>query len=372
MLTPAKLDEYSYNRVVKLYNDLTIDICSDMIKRIEKMGDISQASKDQIEVLAELNAQEVFDEVIIKSSNLDDSVKKALQNIYASAMKDNMKDYKPLYKYRDKEFKLSTKQMRILNRGIRQNNKIIRNFTNSMAYESKNTFIDSVDKAYLKVASGSMSYDKAIYQSYKEIASNGLKTLDNGGRKTNIDVAVRRSVLTGIQQTANDINEEVGEILGCDGYEVTAHIGARPTHAEAQGKQYALTKEDAKKYNVGYWYDRIEGTPIAELWEEPNCRHTIFPIILGVSEPAYTKKEINKFNQTHTTLYGKRVPIYEANQQMRYIERNIREYKREVEILKNTNQDYTDENNILKKWQQEYTKVSKETGIEKDYARTRI
>ena len=372
MLTPAKLDEYSYNRVVKIYNDLTIDICKDMIKRLERMGDISQTSKDQIKVLAELNGKEVFDEVIMKSSELDSDVKEALQKIYADAMRENMQDYKPLYKYRDKEFKLSKKQIRILNRGIKQNNKIIRNFTNSMAYESKNTFIDSVDKAYLKVSSGAMSYDKAIYQSYKEIASNGLKMTDKAGRKTNIDVAVRRSVLTGIQQTANDINEEVGEILGCDGYEVTAHIGARPTHAEAQGKQYALTKEDAKKFGVGYWYDKVDGTPIAELWEEPNCRHTVFPIILGISEPAYTKKEINKFNQTHTTMYGKRVPIYEANQQMRYIERNIREYKRQVEILKGSNEDYSDEYKLLKKWQQEYTKVSKETGIEKDYARTRI
>lgn len=372
MLTPAKLDEYSYNRVVKIYNDLTIDICTDMIDRIERMGDISETSKDQIKTLIELNAQEVFDEVVIKSSNLDSQVKENLQKIYADAIREDMKDYKPLYKYRDKEFKLSSKQMRILNRGIKENRKIIRNFTNSMAFNSKRLFIDSVDKAYLKVSSGAMSYDKAIYQSYKEIASSGLKTLDNGGRKTNIDVAVRRSVLTGIQQTANDINAEVGDILGCDGYEVTAHIGARPTHAIAQGKQYAIKKEDAKKYGVSWWYDKVDGTPIAELWEEPNCRHTVFPIILGISEPVYSKKEINKFNQTHTTLYGKRVPIYEATQTMRYIERNIREYKRQIKILKDKHQDYTDENKLLKKWQQEYTKVSKETGIEKDYARTRI
>lgn len=372
MLTPAKIDEYSYNRIVNIYNDLTIEICSDMIDRIERMGDISQASKDQIKVLTELNAQEVFDEVLNKTSNLDDKTKEALQQIYADAVKEDMKDYKPLYKYRDKEFKLSPKQMRILNRGINQNNKVIRNFTKSLAFESKNTFIDSVDKAYVQVSSGAMDYNKAIYDSYKEIAETGLKMEDKAGRKVNIDVAVRRSVLTGIQQTANDINEETGKILGCDGYEVTAHLGARPTHAEAQGKQYALTREDAKKYGVGYWYDRIDGTPIAELWEEPNCRHTVFPIILGISEPVYSNKLLKNMNQTYTTLYGKRITLYEANQQMRYIERNIREYKRQVEILKNSNKDYSTQQQLLKKWQQEYTKVSKETGIEKDYTRTRI
>lgn len=372
MLKPEQIDKYSYNRIVKLYNDLSIDICSDIIRRIGAMGDITQASKDQIKILAELNGKEIFDEVLIKTSNLTDETKKTLQEIYKDMAKEDMKDYKPLYKYRNKEFKLSPKQLRILNKGINKNNKEIRNFTNSIAFNSKDLFINSVDEAYLKTSSGAFTYDEAINQSYKEIASTGLKMTDNAGRNVNIDVAVRRSVLTGIQQTANDINEETGKILGCDGYEVSAHIGARPTHAIAQGKQYAINKEDARKYGVDWWYDRVDGTPVAELWEEPNCRHTVFPIILGISTPVYTKKEINKFKQTHVTLYGQRVPIYEANQQMRYIERNIREYKRQIEILKNTGKDHSKEDMLLKKWQQEYNNVSKETGIEKDYTRTRI
>lgn len=372
MLTPAKIDEYSYNRIVQIYDKLNIDICADIIRRIEKMGDISQSSKDQLKILVELNGKEIFDEVLIKTSNLSDETKRALQKLYTDMIKDDMKDYKTLYKYRDKEFKLSEKQIRILNKGIKKNNKEIRNFTNSMAFNSKRLFIDAVDEAYLKVASGSFDYNRAIYDSYKEVASKGVKMTDKAGRKVNIDVAIRRSVLTGIQETANDINEETGKILGCDGYEVTAHLGARPTHAIAQGKQYAVSKEDAKKYKVDWWYDKVEGTPVAELWEEPNCRHTVFPIILGISEPVYTKKELNKMKQKTTTLYGERVPLYEANQQMRYIERNIREYKRQVEILKKTNQDYSDEYKLLKRWQNEYNKVSKETGIDKDYSRTRV
>lgn len=370
MLTPAKIDEYSYNRVVKLYNELNIDICKDMIDRVSRMGDISQSTKDQIKILIELNGKEVFDEILLKTSLIDNKTKEELNNLYIEIAKEDMKDYKPLYKYRNKEFKLTPKQIRILNRGVKKNNKIIRNFTKSIAYNGKKLFEDSVDKAYLKVVSGAMTYDKAIYDSYKEIASKGLKITDKAGRNINIDVAVRRSVMTGMQQTANDINEEVGKILGCDGYEVTAHLGARPTHEIAQGKQYALTKEDARKYNVDWWYDRVDGTPVAELWEEPNCRHTVFPIILGISEPVYTKKQLNNMQDTKVTLYGKKVSLYDAQSEMRYIERNIREYKRQIEIL--GDKDHSKESILLKKWQQEYTKVSKETGISKDYARTRI
>ena len=370
MLKPEQIDEYSFNRVVDIYSKLNIDICKDIIDRVSAMGNITQTTKDELQALIQLNGNEIFEDTLLKTSMLDDRVKSELNKLYKEVVKTDMKDYKPLYKYRDKEFKLSQKQIRIINRGIRENNKIIRNFTNSIAFKSKQLFIDSVDKAYLKVSSGAMSYDKAIYQSYKEIASKGIELTDRAGRNVNLDVAVRRSVLTGIQQTANDINKEVGDILGCDGYEVTAHLGARPTHAEAQGKQYALTKENAKKYNVGYWYDTIEGTPIAELWEEPNCRHTVFPIILGISEPVYSKTTLNQMEQEHTTLNGKKVPLYEAQQEMRYIERQIREYKRQIKIL--GDKDHTEESALLKKWQKRYTKVSKETGIEKDYTRLKV
>ena len=372
MLTPAKIDKLSYNRVVDLYQQLNIDICNDIIQRIDKMGDISQTSKDQIKRLVELNGKEVFDEVLIKTSNLDDETKRALQEVYEQMAKEDLADYKTLYEYRNKEFKLNDKQLRILNKGVEENNKNIRNFTNSIAFNSQRLFIDGVDKAYLKVASGAFTYDKAIHDTYREIAATGLKMTDRAGRKVNIDVAVRRSVLTGIQQTANDINSEIGKILDCDGYEVTAHLGARPTHEVAQGKQYALTRENAKKYNVGYWYDRVEGTPIAELWEEPNCRHTVFPIILGISQPSYTKEELYEMNNKKVMLNGKEVSLYDANQQMRYIERNIREYKRQVKILEYNNVDATEERALLREWRERYTRVSNETGIEKDPARVRI
>ncbi len=370
MLKPEQIDEYSYNDVVRLYNDLTINVCQDMINKIESMGNITESSKEQIKILAELNGQEIFDEVLVKTSTLDDKTKKTLQDLYVDAMKKNMKDYKPLYEYRKKEFKLNNKQIKIINKAVNKNNKTIRNLSNSMAFQSKKTFIDSVNEAYNNTINGLMSYDEAIRESYEKIASTGLKIEDNAGRKVNVDVAIRRIVSTGIQQTANEINDEVGQILGCDGYEVTAHLGARPTHAIAQGKQYAVNRLDAKKYGVDWWYDKVDGTPVAELWEEYNCRHTVFPIILGISEPVYNKTELNNFQKKYVSLYGKRVPIYQATQTMRYIERQIREYKRRIKILRN--KDHKKESLLLKKWLKEYDVVSKETGLEKDYARIRV
>ena len=115
------------------------------------------------------------------------------------------------------------------------------------------------------------------------------------------------------------MNRDIEQQLGCDGYEVTSHIGARPTHAEAQGKQYAITQKDARKYNVGLW-DKVK-----DLWEEYNCRHTYFGIILGISEPQYDKSELKELKEATVTLNGKKVPYYEATERQ---EGNRARYKR--------------------------------------------
>lgn len=371
-LTPQMIDDLSYNKVIEIYDKLTINICSDIIRRIDRMGDISQASKDQIKILVELNAKEIFEKTLLETSMLDNETKEELLKIYQETTKKEVQSYKPLYKYRNKEFKLSKRQMNILEKGILKNNEEIRNFTNSIAFNSLQSFIEAVDEAYMKVVTGGFDYNSAINSAYKKVAETGLKITDKAGRNVNIDVAIRRSVLTGIQQTANKINRDIENYLGCDGYEVTAHIGARPTHAIAQGKQYAISKEDAKKYGINWWYDKIDGTPVAELWDEPNCRHTYTGIILGISEPVYSNKQLNEFENATLTYNGEKVPYYEVTQQMRYIERNIREYKKQVNILKNANKDYSEEQALLKKWRKKYTDITKETGLEKQYERVRV
>ena len=136
MLTPEKIDEYSYNKVVDLYNDLSIDICADIIERVQRIGDISQTTKNELKVLLEINGQQVFEEILRKTSSLDDKTRKELIKVYEEVAKENMKGYKPLYEYRDKKFELTKKQIRILNKGIKENNKQIRNFTNSTKVSS--------------------------------------------------------------------------------------------------------------------------------------------------------------------------------------------------------------------------------------------
>ncbi len=77
----------------------------------------------------------------------------------------------------------------------------------------------------MKAITGAYSYQSAIDDAVKELAKKGVTLKDKVGRNVQLETAVRRNVLAGIQETANNINRDIEDYLGCDGYEVTAHIG---------------------------------------------------------------------------------------------------------------------------------------------------
>ena len=295
-------------------------------------------------------------------------MKGATKKIYNNYAHYLVKSNKELFEYRDMKAKLNPVQIDMLNNGLKETQNLLRNFTGTVAFASENTYVEAVDKAYLEVLSGEKTYDKAIYDTYKNLAKSGVKLTDSLGRNVQLETAVERNLRMGLQNTANRISDNLFTELECNGYEVSAHSGARPTHAIAQGRQYALTRENASKYNVGYWYDTVDGEPIAELWNDYNCRHDYFPIILGVSQPNYTKKELKEMNDTK---------LYENIQKQHYYESKIRNTKRAIQSLENS----TDKNvlkakksleNSLKNYRAKYRNFNKQTGLSPDYTRTRI
>lgn len=114
----------------------------------------------------------------------------------------------------------------------------------------------ALDSAALQVQSGAISYNQAISNAVRQLADSGLKVVDyeserkserNGKkivRHEQVDVAVRRAVMTGVNQLNQKYREQSMEYLGTDLVEVTAHLGARNTgvgfqnHESWQGKIY--------------------------------------------------------------------------------------------------------------------------------------
>lgn len=366
MLTPEYISLLEFNDVVQLYNKLNIDLTADIIDRISAMEDISVTAKNEMKILIERSGEEVFYEALEKTSMITAERKQLLKKMFSDMASEDMQGYKELYLYRDKFFKLSEKQYRILNEGLRATDRLLKNLTNTIAFRTQQAYVEAIDEAYMQTVTGAYSYTNAIQNTVQKLADTGITLKDKAGRNVQLEVAVRRNVLAGIQSTANNINRDIEKELGCDGYEVTAHIGARPTHAEAQGKQYAINKEDSKKYGIGLWSD------VSDLWEEYNCRHTYFGIILGISEPVYTDKELNEYKNATVEWNGKKIPYYEATQKQRQLENAIRKQKRTVQILEKSGINNEIEKIKLAQIQKEYTNFCKETGLQKEYNWIRI
>lgn len=366
MLTPEYLNIIEFNDVVELYNKLNIEITADIISRISVMNDITSVSKKQLKILLQTNGAEVFNDALEKTSLLTRETKNALKLLFENMAKEDMKGYKELYEYRGMPFKLSEIQYKILNQGLKATQKTLKNLTNTIAFQSQQAYVDVVDQAYMKAVTGAFDYTSAINSAVQQLADKGITLKDKLGRNVQLEVAVRRNVLSGIHETANNINRNIEEDLECDGYEVTAHLGARPTHAEAQGKQYAINIKDAERYGIDLW------SKVSDLWEEYNCRHTYFGIILGISEPIYTNKELKDYKNATVELNGKKIPYYEATQIQRKFENNIRKTKRSIQTLDKAGIDSSKQRSKLRQLQIKQTAFCKETGLQKDYARMKI
>lgn len=109
----------------------------------------------------------------------------------------------------------------------------------------------ALDNAAVQVQSGVVSYGQAIAHTIKELADSGIKTVSwESGHTDQIDVAVRRAVMTGVNQVNQKYREQSMEYLQTDLVEVTAHRGARDVdgpngwenHKKWQGKVYQWDK----------------------------------------------------------------------------------------------------------------------------------
>lgn len=117
-----------------------------------------------------------------------------------------------------------------------------KNLCRSMVESSQTTVTHLMDKAWLKVQSGAFTYQDAIYDAVSELAEQGIAAVTYSSGKTDwADVAVRRAVMTGISQTAGQMQLDLAAEMDCDLVEVTAHMGARPSHALWQGKVYSIS-----------------------------------------------------------------------------------------------------------------------------------
>lgn len=216
-----------------------------------------------------------------------------------------------------------------------------------------------IDAAIMDVISGSFDYNSVIRRVVTQMVNSGLRTVDYAsGHSSRVDVAVRRSILTGVSQITGKINERNASELDTEYFEVDWHPAARPDHQKWQGKVYS---RDELRSVCGL--GTVTGLCGA------NCRHTYYPFIPGVSERLYTDEWLEGQNRKEAKTkewQGKELNAYEQTQQQRKMETAMRAQREKVQLLKEAGADKDDIMIARAKYQaqlDEYGRYCKRMGL---------
>ena len=213
-----------------------------------------------------------------------------------------------------------------------------------------------LDEALLNVGQGKETFDSAMSKVLQDLGESGLRTLDyQSGRHIRLDSMVRQHLKDGLRNLHNENQKIFGKEFGADGVEVSVHSFPAPDHAEIQGRQFST--KPIEGYHEGEW-EKVQETGEGRAFDGTlidlhlqlkngavspsfrpismyNCYHTIFPIILGISKPEYTKEQLQQIqneNNKGFDLDGKHYTMYEGTQLQRRIETEIRKQK-DIQIM---------------------------------------
>lgn len=325
MLTPEYLDGLT-DDILAMYDALNESIIEDVSRRIVKTGMVTETAAWQMKQAQEMGT--LYEDVIERISEVTGYAEDELKRLFEDAGVENIRyenDIMSQMGLMPIELKQSETMIKLLKAGLEKTSRDLTNLTLTTAIRAQNAYYNATNLAYLQVSSGVLSNQEAIKRAILTVARDGATVLYPSGHIDKIDVAVRRAVLTGVNQTAAKINLEYCDESGCDFVETTAHSGARPSHEVWQGKVFCIS---GKSNMYPPFSETGYGTGVGLCgW---NCRHNFHAFWPGVSVPAYTEKMLASYGAREYEYNGNKLTDYECSQMQRSMERKIRETRRQL------------------------------------------
>ena len=271
-----------------------------------------------------------------------------IYKIFEEVAKNNKQFAKQFYKYRNIDYIPYKKDIALQNmvksiatitadmyRNI-SNTSVIGFIQDGTFKQLQQVYQDTIDKAILSISQGKQDFYSSMRQTLKELGGSGLVQYESG-RTKRLDSAVRMNILDGMRALNNETSRRFGEEYNADGIEISVHSKPAPDHADIQGKQFSIEEYDKLENGeiaTDYQGNKYDGTDKRHIGEY-NCYHKIFSIVLGVSKPEYTDKQLNDIRESNLSGFefeGKHYTMYEGTQLQRRIELNIRKQK-DTQIL---------------------------------------
>lgn len=347
-------------------------------KRIKKYGRLSLADIKSINNISVVKGDlDLIIKDLAKTTGYNIS---QLKNMYGELLESQHLENKPLYDYRGVKFVPYSE------------NKSVQSIVNAFARTTGNTMInlssvtaqnlgflnksgkfvpiqkmytDALDKAVVAISSGATDFHSAMRDMIIEMGGSGIRVNYGSGITRRLDTVVRQAMLYGAKQCSIEYNEMIGEELGCDGVEVDAHSNPRESHRFMQGQQYSL---HGKKTINGVVYEDFEASGASSALEDYGCLHYRTPILLGISEPRFSKKqlaEIEEQNNKEYTIGERTGNRYFWSQRMRNLESATREQKTIRDLARSSGDKVLVKkcNEKIKAYRQKYDEIAEATGL---------
>jgi hypothetical protein len=373
MLPPSYLDQMP-DAFVQLWQQVEEQILQDVARRIGKMDAVTPTANWQLWRYQQTEA--VRSDVVKLLAKYTGKSETAIRKLLLQAATEAMEREDAIYYHYDMEptpFEESAALNNLLDAGARQTCGTWQNLTATTANTVTGAFERTLDAAWLKVSTGAFDYKTAVKQAVDSLADEMPMVTYPSGHKDSIEVAARRAVLTGVNQTTGKLQVARADEMGVAFFETTAHGGARPSHAEWQGRQFH--RGGAVDYKGKHYPDFEAATGYgtgAGLcgW---NCRHQFFACFPELGDPpAWTREQLEALNARNIEWNGKKYTAYEISQMQRARERNVRRWKKRYLAEDAAGLDATDAAVRLRAARQSLAEFAQATGGRVDSARVSV
>ena len=373
MLPPSYLDQMP-DAFVQLWQQVEDAILQDVARRIGKMDAVTPTANWQLWRYQQTEA--VRNDVVKLLAKYTGKSETAIRKLLLQAATEAMEREDAIYYHYDMEpppFEENAVLNNLLDAGARQTCGTWQNLTATTANTVTGAFERTLDAAWLKVSTGAFDYKTAVKQAVDSLADDMPMVTYPSGHTDSIEVAARRAVLTGVNQTTGKLQVARMDEMGCEFVETTAHGGARPSHAEWQGRRFH--RGGAVDYRGKHYPDFEAATGYgtgAGLcgW---NCRHTFFAVFPELGDPPqWTQEQLRELNARDIEWNGKKYTAYEISQMQRARERNVRRWKKRYLAEDAAGLDTTDSAVRLKAARQSLSDFTKATGGRVDSARVSV
>lgn len=373
MLPPEVLDTLP-DAFVVLWREVEDSILRDAARRIGKMDTLTETANWQLWRYQQTEA--VRNNVVKLLARYSGKSERTIRSLLKKAATEAMEREDAIYYHYGLEpppFEESPALGNLLTAGARQTNGTWKNLTATTANTVTGAFERTLDAAWGKVSTGAFDYKTAVKQAVDSLADDLPAVTYPSGHTDTLEVAARRAVLTGVNQTAGKLQLARMDEMGAEFVETSAHGGARPSHAEWQGRRFH--RGGPVDYNGRHYPDFEETTGYgtgAGLcgW---NCRHSFWPCYpdLG-APPTWTEESLRQLNARDIEYNGKKYTAYEISQMQRARERNVRRCKKRYLAEDAAGLDTTDSAVRLKAARQSLAQFAKDTGSRVDSARVSV